>query len=153
MARSLVAPKSGMVSKIGGNTVIPFVPVNVGCPRGGQRNRSKWAPTRASTVPSESRGGGRDPGRPPSASRARPHHAPSQTRPHLSLSLSRSISFPAQSFVSRKKYRLAPVHHISIPPFIIFLFCYGGRRGGDGEQQYILFCHAVEIFPPKMTKK
>jgi hypothetical protein len=74
-------------------------------------------------------------------------------RDRISLSLSLSISFPAQSFVSRKKYRLAPVHHISIPPFIIFLFCYGGRRGGDGEQQYILFCHDVEIFPPKMTKK
>ena len=89
---------------------------------------AKWAPTRASTVPSERRGGGRDPGRPTSASRARPHHASSRTKPQTTASLSLSISFPAQSFVSRSKHRLAPVHHIWIPPFSIFvvvLLCRG----------------------------
>jgi hypothetical protein len=87
---------------------------------------AKWAPTRASTVPPERRGGGRDPGRPPSASRARPHHASSRTKPQTTASLSLSISFPAQSLVSRSKYRLACVHHNSIPPIIIFCFVMAG---------------------------
>ena len=43
------------------------------------------------------------------------------------LSLSRKISFPAQSSVSRSKYRLAPVPHIRIPPILYFLFCYAGE--------------------------
>jgi hypothetical protein len=124
MSRSLVAPKSGMVSEIGGNTVITFVPGNVGWPRKGQRNRGNWAPTPAATGPSERRGRGRDPGRPPSASRARPHHASRETKPHLSLSI--SISFPAQSFESRSKRRLAPVHHILIRPIISFCFVMAG---------------------------
>src|SRR3990170_2456969 len=152
MSRSLVAPKSGMVSEIGGNTVIPFVPRNVGWPRKGQRNRGKWAPTPAATGLSERCGRGRDPGRPPSASRARPHHASCRTKPQTTASLSLSqfrfpptVSCPARNTDSRA--------------FIIFrsrpfvLFCYDGRRGGDGEQQYNLFWHDVDIFPPKMTKK
>jgi hypothetical protein len=124
MARSLVAPKSGVVSKIRGNTGITFVAVNVGWRRGGQRNRGKGAPTRAATGPSERPRGDGDPGRLPSASRARPQYvssqAKSQTATYISVSLSLKISFPAQSFVSRSKYRLPPVHHIWIPPFSIF---------------------------------
>ena len=71
----------------------------------------------------------------------------------LALSLSLSISFPAQRFVSRSKHRLASVHHIRIPPVCIFCFVMPGRRGANGEQQYTLFWHDVEIFPPKMTKR
>jgi hypothetical protein len=113
---------------------------------------AKWAPTRASTVPPERRGGGRDPGRPPSASRARPHHASSRTKPQTTASLS-------LNFVSRPKFRVPleiPTRVRSSyfdPAHYYFLFSYGGRRGGDGEQQYNLFWHDVDIFPPKMTKK
>jgi hypothetical protein len=71
-------------------------------------------------------------------------------RPHLSLSL---------NFVSRPKFRVPleiPTRVRSSyfdPAHYYFLFSYGGRRGGDGEQQYNLFWHDVDIFPPKMTKK
>jgi hypothetical protein len=120
MSRSLVAPKSGMVSEIRGNTVITFVAGNVGWPRKGQRNRGKWAPTPAATGPSERRGRGRDPGRPPSASRARPHHASRETKPHLSLSL---------NFVSRPKFRVPleiPTHARSsyFDPAHYYYFCF-----------------------------
>jgi hypothetical protein len=129
MARSLVAPKSGMVSKIGGNTVIPFVPVNVRWPRGGERNRSKmgsdpgvhgpvgeawWRPRPVKTTL-------RVPGT------SAPRVVSNETaNDRISLSLSLSISFPAQSLVSRSKYRLACVHHNSIPPIIIFCFVMAG---------------------------
>jgi hypothetical protein len=95
-----------MVSKNRGNTVIPFIPANVGWPRGGPRNRGIGAPTRATPVPSERRRGDGDPGRLPSASRARPRHAPSHAKSQTaasSTSLSPKISFPAQSCASRSK--------------------------------------------------
>jgi hypothetical protein len=154
MSRSLVAPKSGMVSEIGGNTVITFVAGNVGWPRKGQRNRGKWAPAPAATGPGEGRGRGRDPGRPPSASRACPHHASCQTKPQTTASLALSqFRFPPKVSCPARNTDSRPFIILRSGPLLLFLFCYGGRRGGDGEQQYTLFCHDVEIFPPKMTKK
>src|SRR3989337_3290549 len=110
VARSLVAPNSGMVSKIRGNTGITFVPGNVGWPRGGQRNRGEGAPTRAATGPSERPHGDGDPGGPPSRPgrfRTTRRLKQNRKRPHLSRNF---ISRP--KFVSRSKYRLAPVRHI-----------------------------------------
>src|SRR3989337_1562407 len=74
-------------------------------------------------------------------------------RVSLSLSLSRSlkISFPAQSFVSRLRYRFAPVLHIWIPPFLYFCFVLSGRRRGYGEQHTLIW-HEGGIFRPKMKK-
>jgi len=73
-------------------------------------------------------------------------------RPSLSLSLAKfrfppKVPSPARNIVSRPF-----IIFVSLP-FCIFCFVMPGRRGGNGEQQYTLFCHDVEIFPPKMTKK
>src|SRR3989337_3879254 len=103
IARSLVAPKSGVVSKIRGNTGITFVAVNVGWRRGGQRNRGKGAPTRAATGPSERPRGDGDPGRLTSASRARPQYVSSQAKSQTATYISVSLS---QNFVSRPKFRV-----------------------------------------------
>src|SRR3989337_83630 len=149
--RSLVAPNPGVVSKNRGNTGISFAPGNVGLPRGGQRNRGKGAPTRATTGPSERPHGDGEPGGLPSASRARPHYASSQAKSQTTASLS-------QTFVSRPKFRL-PLEISSRarssyldPPFCIFCFVMPGRRRGNGEQQHTQFWHDGEIFPPKISK-
>jgi hypothetical protein len=148
-----VAPKSGMVSKIGGNTVIRFVPVNVGWPRGGERNRSKM---------------GSDPGVHGPVGEAWWRPRPGKTTLRVpGTSAPRVVSNETANdrislclnFVSRPKFRVPleiPTHGRSSyfdPAHYYFLFCYGGRRGGDGEQQYNLLWHDVDIFPPKMTKK
>src|SRR3990170_661191 len=71
-------------------------------------------------------------------------------RPSLPLAKFRfppKVPSPARNIVSR------PFLIFVSLPFCIFCFVMPGRRGGNGEQQYTLFCHDVEIFPPKMTKK
>jgi hypothetical protein len=100
VARSLVAPNPGMVSKIGGKTGIPCVPGNVGRPRGGPRDRGIGAPTRAST--GHRRGlvetSNREDYLPrPGYVRTTFHLKPNRKRPPLSLS---------RSFVSRPKFRV-----------------------------------------------
>jgi hypothetical protein len=86
VARSLLAPNSGVVSKIGGRTVIPFVPGNVGWPPGGQRNRGIGAAAPATPGPPERPRGDDDPRRLPPALRARPCHAPSHGKAQAAAS-------------------------------------------------------------------
>jgi hypothetical protein len=86
VARSLSAPNSGVVSKIGGKTVIRFVPGNVGWPPRGQRNRGIGAPTPVTPGPSERPRGDDDPRRLPPALRARPCHAPSHAKAQTAAS-------------------------------------------------------------------
>jgi hypothetical protein len=130
VSRSLVAPNPGVVSKMRGKPAFPrFVARNVGWHRGRERNRGKVAPARAAGCLVET--ANREDYLPcPVRIRTTRCPKPNRKRPDLSLSLylSIKISFPAQSFVSRSKHRLAPVHHIWIPPFSIFfvvLLCRG----------------------------
>jgi hypothetical protein len=139
VARSLVAPNPGMVSKIGGKTGIPCVPGNVGRPRGGPNDWGIGAPTRASTGPSERPRGDVEPGRLPSASRARPHYASSQAKSQTTSYLFLSLSL---SFVSHPKFRVPleissrarSSYLIGSLPFAFFCFVMPGRRRGNGEQ-------------------
>jgi hypothetical protein len=151
-------PIPGWCRKLGARRAFPrFVPRNVGWHQGGQRNRGTGLRHGRQVASSERPRGDGDPGRVPSASRARPHYALSQAKSQTtaSLSLSIKISFPAQSFVSRSKHRIEPVHHIWIPPLSNFCCCFVmlWRRRGDGEQEHTLLLHDGDIFPPKMTKK
>jgi hypothetical protein len=86
VARSLLAPNPGVVSKIGGKTVIPFVPGNVGWPPGGQRSRGIGAPTPVAPGPSERPRGDDGPRRLPPALRARPCHTPSRAKAQTAAS-------------------------------------------------------------------
>jgi hypothetical protein len=136
IARSLVAPNPGMVSKIGGETGIPCVPGNVGRPRGGPNDRGMGAPTRASTGPSERPRGDVEPGRLPSASRARPHYASSQAKSQTTACLAFSLSLSlSRSFVSRPKFRVPleissrarSSYLIGSLPFVFFVSLYAGE--------------------------
>ena len=131
LARGLVAPNSGVVSKIRGKTVIAIVPGNGGWPRGGPRNRGIGAPTRATPGPSERPRGDADPGELPSASRARPHYAPSQPNSQMAASISLPHNFDSVLALGSKlrlslslSLSLTHTHTHTLPPPRHFFSCF-----------------------------
>ena len=70
----------------------------------------------------------------------------------LSLSLSLKLSFPAQSFVSRLKYRLALVHHIWIRPFLFFVLSCRGDAVAMVNNNTPNFGMTVRFSRPKCRK-
>ena len=68
------------------------------------------------------------------------------------ISLSLKILFPAQSCVTRSKYRLAPVLHICIPPFCIFVFLVGGTPVAMVNNNAPSFGMTTKFSRPKWRK-